>query len=65
MAQNGVPLEVIKEVLGRSDISIALKYAHHKNEAKTETLNVLEQSQIRRNHKPRLVKSKGGERETR
>jgi len=39
--QEGVPLEVVREVLGHADISTTLRYAHHKDEARRDAMEAL------------------------
>lgn len=51
MIQNGVPLEVVKEVLGHSEIGMTMKYAHHEDAAKKQALDSLSKAQIRHNGK--------------
>lgn len=46
MVQNGVPLDVVKDILGHSDISMTMKYAHRDAKAKFDAVNMLGQSQI-------------------
>lgn len=41
MIQNGVPLELVKEILGHSDISMTMKYAHHSDKEKVDAMEIL------------------------
>lgn len=47
MVQNGVPLDVVKEVLGHSEISMTQKYAHRENTAQADAMDKLSAAQIR------------------
>lgn len=47
MIQNGVPLDVVKEVLGHSDISMTMKYAHRDTKDKFDAMERLATSGIR------------------
>lgn len=47
MIQNGVPLDVVQEILGHSDISMTQKYAHRDARAKKDAMEALGAAQIR------------------
>lgn len=49
MIQNGVPLDVVQEILGHSDISMTQKYAHRDARAKQDAMEALGMAQIRHN----------------
>lgn len=50
MIQNGVPLELVKDILGHSDISMTMKYAHHSDKEKVDAMEILgNAAQIRHN----------------
>ena len=48
LAQNGVAIQVIKELLGHSDIATTMRYAHLSPSALRSAMNVLEPKEIRK-----------------
>lgn len=64
MRRNGVPLEVIQEILGHSNIRTTRRYAHVEMDDKKNALEILAASQIRHNLKSdrlEMVEAKGFE----
>ena len=51
MRKNGVPIDVVQEVLGHEDIATTKKYAHVDMEDKRQALNALQMTQSRHNEK--------------
>ena len=57
MVQNDVPLDVVQQILGHSDISTTMRYAHRETSAQRDALDVLA-SQMRHSGQraaPKLV----------
>lgn len=49
LVQHGVPVEVVKNILGHSDIRTTLKYAHHFVDTERKALESVFASQLRHN----------------
>lgn len=49
LIQRGVPIEIVREILGHADIKTTMKYAHHKKEAHREALQMVFAAQSRHN----------------
>jgi integrase len=47
MVQRGIPLELVKEVLGHASITTTMKYAHHRDTAKRDAMELVFKAQSR------------------